>query len=295
MVVSHVTHHGEPIIARTDDGAEVALWRAFRSSGQMSLRQVPIMLVHGTFSDRHFFGGRYGLAPYLADRGHDAWVAELRGRRDPQAARDWGFDDWIVRDAPVLLRAIQDATGAPRVLWVGHSAGAIIGLGCAARAPSFADRLAGLLMIAAPSPHAPGLVHTAVSGLGYVVSRTMGRFPARALRIGPIDERPGILREWFGWNSSGRWIGRDGFDYVAGALNMRAPVLAIAGGADLLAPPSSCKRLLDAVGAEDRELMVCSRAEGFSRNYTHNQLVISSAARQEVWPRIAGWIAERFS
>lgn len=296
MVVS-VTRHGEPIIARTDDGTEVALWRAFRTSGQLSLRQVPIMLVHGTFSDRHFFGGRYGLAQYLADRGHDAWVAELRGRRPPdpsQPARDWGFDDWIVRDAPALLRAIQDATDAPRVLWVGHSAGAVIGLGCAARAPSFADRLAGLLMIAAPAPHAPGPIHLAASGLGHLVGRAMGRFPARALRIGPVDERPGILREWFGWNSTGRWTSRDGFDYVAGARNMRAPVFAIAGGADLLAPPSSCRRLLDAVGSGDRDMMVCSRSEGFSRNYTHNQLVISPAARQEVWPRLARWIAERF-
>jgi predicted alpha/beta hydrolase len=276
---------------RADDGAELRLWRTTvaRSPG----RQVPILLVHGTFSNRAFFGGHNGLAQYLADRGYDTWVAELRGRSSGHRPH-WGFEDWIVSDAPALLCALCDATGSPRVLWIGHSAGGIIAAGCGARSDANARMLAGIILLAAPAPDRPGPWHAMVAAVGSVVGRLAGRFPARALRIGPADEGPGILRQWSGWNLRQRWVGRDGFDYLGGAKQVSVPALAVAGAGDLLAPPSSCRRLLDALGGDDHTLMICGRDSGFSRNYTHNRLVISSDAREEIWPRIAGWIEERY-
>jgi predicted alpha/beta hydrolase len=153
--------------------------------------------------------------------------------------------------------------------------------------------LSGLVMLAAPAPHAPGAVHVATTALGHLVASIVGKFPADRLRIGPADERPGILRQWFRWNSSGRWIGRDGFDYADAAARVAVPAIAIAGDGDLLTPPSACRRLLDALGGADHEMVVCGRAQGFSHNFTHNQLVLSPAARQEVWPVVARWIEER--
>ena len=278
-----------PRVVLARDGAEVALWR---HEPAVRRHDVPVLLVHGTFSNRFFFGGQRGLAAYLADRGFDAWVAELRGRRPEPVAGEWDFEDWILGDAPALVNAVLGATGVARLAWVGHSAGAVIGTGFAARAPEQASRLAALVMLAAPAPHAPGAAHVATAALGHAVSAGAGRFPARALRIGPVDERPGILRRWFSWNRGGRWVGRDGFDYHAAALAVAVPALALAGAADLLAPPSACRRLLDLTRGE-RELITCGRANGFSRNYTHNALVISDEARADVWPVLADWLARK--
>ena len=279
---------------RAEDGALLRLSRCAPGHQATRLPGPPILLVHGTFSDRDFFGSRHGLGPWLASSGHDTWVGELRGRGDSAHAPHWGFEDWITCDAPALLRALTEATGAPAVLWIGHSAGGIIAAGCGARDDRYARRLAGIVLIAAPAPDRPGPVHAAVAAVGSVVGRLAGGFPARSLRIGPTDEGPGILRQWSGWNLRQRWVGRDGFDYLREARRVSAPALAIAGGGDLLAPPASCRRLLEALGGDDHTLLVCGRAQGFSRNYTHNRVVISSDARREVWPRIAQWIGERF-
>ncbi len=293
MVVSRVIQ--SPQIVRAGDGEELTLWRMERTTGAADGRgTLPILLVHGTFSNRFFFGGRGGLAQYLADLGYDAWVAELRGRRPGAPAQDWEFEHWIMSDAPALARAVIAATGTATLLWLGHSAGAVIGAGFAARAPEHAAMLGGLVMIAAPAPYAPGPIHLLTAAAGHAVGSALGRFPAAALRIGPADERPGILRQWFGWNASGRWIGRDGFDYRVAAARVLIPALAVAGAGDLLTPPSACRRLLDDLGGADRELVVCGRSQGFSRDYTHNRLVISAQARQEVWPVIARWIGQRF-
>ena len=282
----------DTIDVRAGDGAELRLWRTPATAPQAC--RTPILLVHGTFSNRAFFGGRNGLAQYLADRGYDTWVGELRGRTGGAHQPHWGFEDWIVWDAPALLRALTSATGTRGVLWIGHSAGGIIAAGCGARRDEDAAMIAGLVLVAAPAPDRPGPVHTAVAALGSVVGRIARGFPARLLGIGPTDESPGILRQWSRWNLRRKWIGHDGFDYLAEARRVKAPALAVAGGGDLLAPPSSCRRLLDHLGGDDRTLLVCGRQQGFTRNYTHNRVVISSDARAEVWPRIAAWVAERF-
>jgi predicted alpha/beta hydrolase len=292
MVLPHVT---EPLVVRTDDGAELALWRHSGEKETENRERPPLLLVHGTFSNRSFFGGANGLAQYLADRGYDAWVAELRGRRAGAADAGRDFEDWIVGDAPALVQAALQATGAGRLIWIGHSAGAVIGAGFAARSAAGAAALAGLVMLAAPAPHAPGAVHVVTAAAGHAVGALLGRFPAAALRIGPADESPGILRQWFRWNAGGRWVGRDGFDYTGAAARVEIPALAVAGAGDLLTPPSACRRLLDDLGGSDKSFVVCGRAEGFSQNFTHNRLVISSAARREVWPVVAQWLDAKAS
>ena len=294
MVVSGVIQ-SQPQVVPAGDGEELTLWRMDRAPGAVR-GTMPILLVHGTFSNRFFFGGRDGLAQHLADNGYDAWVAELRGRRPRAAppAREWEFEHWITSDAPALACAVSAATGSARLLWLGHSAGAVIGAGFAARSPAHAAMLGGLVMLAAPAPHAPGPIHLLTAAVGHAVGSTLGRFPAAALRIGPADERPGILRQWFGWNAGGRWVGRDGFDYGAASARVAIPTLAVAGAGDLLTPPSACRRLLDDLGGDDRQLVVCGRSQGFSRDYTHNRLVLSAEARREVWPVIDRWIGERF-
>jgi pimeloyl-ACP methyl ester carboxylesterase len=287
-----------PLLTRADDGVDLALYRARPAAARAGAP--PILLVHGTFSNRRFFlgGGVRGLARWLAERGFDAWVAELRGHgRSGERGRAaaWRFEDWIRRDAPALVRGVLDATGQERLVWIGHSAGGVIAVAYAGLRHTWSDRIAGMVLVGAPAPTRPGMWHVPLAALGYGVTRVFGRFPARLLRIGPEDEHRGIMEQWMSWNARGRWIGTDGTDYLAGAAGITVPVLAIAGTGDhFIAPASACRALLDSLGGGDHTLLVCGRVTGFSENFTHHRTIVSAAARAEVWPLVADWLERRF-
>lgn len=281
----------------TRDGVELALHRAEPLMNGKSAP--PVLMVHGTFSNRNFFlgGGSRGMATFLAQHGYDAWVAELRGHGRSGAAglmQQWNFEHWIRHDAPALIQGVLSATNSRSVIWLGHSAGGAIGLAYAGLGEALSGAIAGLVMLATPAPTRPGAWHVPLAAIGYGITRMVGRFPARALRIGPSDEHAGIMSQWLSWNVRGRWSGTDDTDFLANARQVRAPVLAVAGSGDFIAPPSACRRLLDAVGSGDKALVVCGRRSGFSRRYSHNRLVISNPARREVWPVITDWLEQRF-
>lgn len=285
-----------PLLVRTDDGVDLALWRV---PPDRPTTRAPVLLVHGTFSNHRFFHGtrERGFARALARRGFDAWVAELRGHgRSGAAGRGeaWRFEDWIRHDAPALVRGVVAHSGADRVLWVGHSAGGVIGAALLGLGGPEADRVAGLVMVGAPAPTGLGLMQRPIAAAGYLLARLFGRFPARLLGIGPEDEHLGIFAQWMRWNLRGEWHGDDGTDYFANCRRVRVPVLALAGGGDwLVAPPAVCEDLLEACGSGDRMFVACGRAEGFAEDYDHNRVLVSTPARGDVWPLIADWLESR--
>lgn len=287
----------DAVLVHTEDGVALALWR---SPAAAPARRTPVLLVHGTFSNRMFMGGsaERGLAGFLAARGHDAWVAELRGhgRSGPQHAGErWRFEDWILRDAPTLIRGVLEHTGAASLVWIGHSAGGIIGLAHAGVTPAAETGLAGMVVAGAPAPTGLSPWPRLLALLGYGVARLVGRLPARRLGIGPEDEHVGVFGQWMAWNLRGEWHGDDGTDYFASLSRVRAPVLAVAGAGDrIVAPPQVCRQLLEACGSPDKTFLLCGRASGFSENYGHNRVLVSRGAREEVWPRIAEWMERRF-
>jgi pimeloyl-ACP methyl ester carboxylesterase len=77
--------------------------------------------------------GEVSLARYLAARGYDAWVVELRGAGRSTRPTwwngkryDWTFEDYVQHDAPAALRVVLAESGARQVHWVGHSMGGMI-------------------------------------------------------------------------------------------------------------------------------------------------------------------------
>jgi len=287
----------EPVRAVCDDGVALALYRARPATPR---RAPPLLLVHGTFSNRNFFLGQHerGLAHYLAGRGFDAWVAELRGHGRSGAvgrAAAWHFEDWIRRDAPALIGQVLAETDASRLVWIGHSAGGIIGIGFAGLGHPRSAALAGLVMAGSPAPTGLGFLQFPMAAAALGITRIVGRFPARLVGIGPEDEHRGIMQQWMRWNLTGRWRGDDGTDYFANCAAITIPILALAGGGDwAIAPPSLCEDLLNATSSGDRIFMACGRAEGFAEDFNHNRVLVSMAARREVWPLIADWIESRF-
>ena len=118
------------------------------------------------------------------------------------------------------------------------------------------------------------------------LARRLGRFPARALRLGSEDEAADLLADWLEWSVTGQWRGRDGYDYWAALRGVTVPYLAVAGAADrFFAPPATCGDVVDQIGTARAVLSVHS-------GLGHRGLVLSRAARASAWPATATWLQE---
>ena len=114
----------------------------------------------------------------------------------------------------------------------------------------------------------------------------LGRFPARMLRMGSENEAALVLSEWMAWNLRGRWVGADGYDYLAALQWVRAPFLGLAGAGDrLFAPVDACRALVDRVGAGSRTFAVVGLGLG------HGGLLLDAQADAQCWSLVATWTA----
>lgn len=126
---AHETH-----IALTDDGWHVALWRYIPRRPFKGAP--PVILCHGLGANRFNldFNDKYSLARYLARKGFDSFVVELRGsglagrlsKAKMHGRRMYNFDDHAVHDVPTVIDAVQSITGHEHVHWVGHSMGGML-------------------------------------------------------------------------------------------------------------------------------------------------------------------------
>ncbi|MFN7144043.1 MAG: alpha/beta hydrolase [Myxococcota bacterium] len=114
---------------RTEDGATVALHH-HPASGP------PVLMVHGISSNHHFFDldAEHSMADWLADRGHDVWLLDLRGHGDAATHKDgrpqlsgWRVDDYGRYDVHAAVDHVRACTGYDTVGYVGHSMGGMVG------------------------------------------------------------------------------------------------------------------------------------------------------------------------
>ncbi len=83
------------------------------------------------------------------------------------------------------------------------------------------------------------------------------------------------------------------YSYTDHISRFTAPLLAIAGGQDRLAPPADVQYATSHVGSTDVTYLECSKKNGFTADYGHLDLNLGLHAREEIYPRIAGWLQAR--
>ena len=139
---------------------------------------------------------------------------------------------------------------------------------------------------------APQLIHRS---LGKIVANpdTMDSNHIRQLLRKAITDLPAPLLEQFA-----EWYGgppgfkrHDGLlDYYAQMSRIQVPMLIIAGTGDLLTPVEDLRSVYESIGSKDKSLLLCGKAQGFSADYGHVDLILGVNARREIYPHIADWI-----
>ncbi len=144
--------------APTTDGWELALTRY--KPFNFDKNKSPILLCHGLACNRYSFdfNEKYSLARYLAEKGFDTWVLELRGhgksrRKGIRKKFNWNFDTYAIHDAPDAVKYIKnkymEKGVETKILWVGHSMGGMIAYAYGST-PEGKENLKGVVTIASP-------------------------------------------------------------------------------------------------------------------------------------------------
>lgn len=312
--------------ARAADGWRLALIRYRPAAPRTELR--PLLLVHGVGANRYNFDltDEASLARFLAEAGFDVWLIELRGRGYSTRPRlfsglryDWTFDEYVEQDLPAAAATILAATGAPALHLVGFSTGALAAYGWLTD-PHRSAEVASLVSIAGPATfkragsHVSGRIIRSLRWLRHrflmrVLAPISGYWHPSPLQLihngenlnGAVQRRAMVnLIANFSRNELlqyGDWLVNDVFrsidhrrDYRAELPRITVPALFLAGPRDLLAPPDAVKDAFDAVSSTDKRFVICSRAQKFSVNFGHFDLLLGNRAAAEVYPLIRDFL-----
>lgn len=323
----------ESFRVRTADGWNLPVIR-YRPLGLGRRWKEPIILCHGLAATSWSLdlSESASLARYLAAHGFDVFLPDLRGPnpsvlRSGSTGEDGGeegltFDEHTGYDAPAILNAVLERTGARRAFWVGHSMGGMIGYVLAARDP----RLAGLVTLASPVEFHPDqllgrLMRLALRlpfdplpqrqlglALAPIVTETFPPIPEYSalrehldldtLRLvlanGVGDMPQGILRQFAEWGLLERMADAQGNgDYRELLPKVRLPLLVVAANADRLAPPDAVRPGFEHAISGDKSWLCLGGGEGEPELCGHADIVLGRYAPTAVFPKVSGWLEDR--
>ena len=317
-------------VAVTSDGWLISLYRYLpRSKGPGS---GPVLLCHGLIANRANLDldEKRSLARHLASAGFDAWLVELRGRgqsRDSDGSRGLGritFDDYVDQDIPAAVDTVLKETGYERLQWVGHSMGGML---LYAHLSSREDpAIASAVTVGSPidfgviaheAKHMLGLrplLRLRWVPLGYLLRALLPliALSRRAvLRLGLVPENvsatelkeilvniiegfapAGVLEQFGNWVEEGVFRSRDGRRDYDSLANLGCPLLVIAAESDYVAPPDSVRPASESAPTGEKVYRLFGKQAGDDREYGHNDIVLSDAARENVFPVITDWLVK---
>ncbi|RMT64265.1 Esterase/lipase/thioesterase protein [Pseudomonas coronafaciens pv. atropurpurea] len=266
---------------------------------QLAVRGVPVILLHGSFSNRRFWYSPkgIGLGPYLARAGYDVWIPEMRGHglsSRNQSYRSNCVADYARFDLPSIAAfVVEQSAQAPH--WIGHSLGGITlaaALGGQYLGPQTAASVA--LFGSQVSRSYWPLKIPPLQWSARLLLRSFEHVSGPRFKRGPEDEPIGLVLESLRWHGLlGRFGERDN-NWWEGLKSLQVPLLAVAAAGDLQDPVWACRTLFDQIGGGQLKQFLClGREHGFSENFDHVQMLISKTAQQQVWPRVIEWLEAR--
>lgn len=276
-----------------DSSVQIALTRLGKYEGHNENRGKPVILVHGSFSNRGVWlsvTGK-GFASALLEAGFDPWMLELRGHGDSPFNEQYeqnNLEAYADFDLPAVNAfVLEQSNQAP--IWCGHSSGGVCIATAIAAEKLKQDEVSGVILFGSQVSRFPILLRLPISRMLAKIS-LLPKKRIHSTKLGVEFEPVGIAKEFVRWAGifTG-WKSKAGKSFWRGLGNLSTPVLAIAAKNDKGDPAKHCKKLMNGF-AGDKTFYLLAKDNGFSQNYNHSNMVASDAAQQEVWPKVIEWI-----
>ncbi|MGG2397929.1 alpha/beta fold hydrolase [Pseudomonas sp. SH1-B] len=277
-----------------DPSVELALTR-LGLAGDRSERGVPVVLLHGSFSNRRFWYSPkgIGLGAYLARAGFDVWISEMRGHGlSPrnQGYRDNNVAQYVRYDLPAIADFVYEQSGQP-AHWLGHSLGGVILAAALGGAHLDEARIGSAALFGSQVSRSYWpLKIPPVEWGSRLLLRAMPYLSGRRLKRGPEDEPVGLALEALRWLRLFGRFGNGEQDWWAGLARVSVPVLAVSAANDHQDPAWACRKLLEQCTGAARHFLLLARENGFSSDFGHIEMLVSKEAQREVWPLAEYWL-----
>ena len=278
-----------------DPSVELAVTR-LGLADQEQPQGVPVILLHGSFSNRRFWYSPkgIGLGAYLARAGFDVWIAEMRGHGLSPRNQQWQRNcvaDYARDDLPVIGAFVREQSGqAPH--WIGHSLGGTT-LAAALGGGFLGEQLVASVALFGTQVsrrYWPLKVPPLVWGAKLILKR-WGQISGPRFKRGPEDEPLGLAFESLRWHGLFGRFGDTRNDWWAGLAQVSTPLLAVAGAGDAQDPVWACRKLYEQWGGACKQFLRLGREEGFEA-FGHVDMLVSKAAQVQVWPLVERWLRE---
>ncbi|MEY8203456.1 MAG: alpha/beta fold hydrolase [Bermanella sp.] len=282
-----------------DNSVQIAVTRlGFQGSEDKAARGIPVVLLHGSFSNRSFWfsGGGKGFAKSLLEAGFDPWMVEARGHGDSPVNdhyRDNNVETYSRFDLPAVQDFILEQT-QQNAFWIGHSLGGVTIATALAGGHLQAANVQGIVLFGAQVSRYPVLLN--MPGV-----RLMAKLALLAKKriygkgMGPEHEPVGIAREFIRWSGLlGGWRSQKGGSYWLGLQELNIPALGFGAKQDKAYPAKHCKKLIHAFSRQS-QFYLLAKESGFTQDYNHLNMVVSKPAEQEVWPKAIQWMNLTFN
>jgi predicted alpha/beta hydrolase len=259
------------------------------------------VLAHAMMARRSEFErpkGR-GVASMLVARGWRVVSFDFRGHGDSgPPARDgasYGYDDFVARDLPAVHECARSRLRRKMpVVLVGHSLGGHTGLAAQGTGLVSFDGIvcvgANVWLRELEPLRSRWVIKRGTLAAIVAVSRRVGRFPARLLRMGSDDESRAYVEDFERFARTGRWASADGSaDYLAALGDVRAPVLQLVSDGDRLeCVPESGARFVARCGGAHEVIRVAGGDDGGPP--PDHMGMVTSGRIGSAWERVEAWM-----